>query len=245
MKKVSIIIPVYNSAKYIKQCIDSVINQTYKNIEIIIVDDNSIDESIEIIKKIKDKRIKLISIKKNKGVANARNTGIKNAIGDYICFLDSDDYWNKDKIEKQVNFIEENNYTFIYSSYIYLRENDKHIAKVPKKLSYKDALKNTAIFTSTVMFNMKYLNKKDIMMPEIRMGQDTATWWKVLKKGIIAYGIEEPLVVYRVGNKSLSSNKIRALKRTWKLYQREDINILKKIYCFLCYILNAIKRRIV
>ena len=226
MKKVSIIIPVYNSAKYITQCIESVINQTYKNIEIIIIDDNSTDESIEIIKKIKDKRIKLISIKQNKGVANARNTGIKKATGDYICFLDSDDYWYKNKIEKQIDFIEKNNYVFIYTSYVYLRGNDKHIAKVPKKLTYKEALRNTAIFTSTVMLNMKYLTKKDITMPDIKAGQDTATWWQVLKKGITAYGIEEPLAIYRVGNKSLSSNKIKALKRTWKLYLREDINTI-------------------
>lgn len=245
MKKVSIIIPVYNSSKYLKQCIDSVINQTYKNLEIIIIDDNSSDNSTEIINKIKDNRIKLVSNKKNKGVANTRNIGIKKATGSYICFLDSDDYWHNDKIKKQVDFIEKNNYTFIYSSYIYLRGNDKHIAKVPKKLTYKKALKNTAIFTSTVMFNMEHLNKKDIMMPIIRMGQDTATWWQILKKGIVAYAIDEPLVIYRVGNKSLSSNKIKALKRTWKLYLREDINLFMKIYCFICYLFNAIKRRIV
>lgn len=246
MKKVSIIIPMYNSEKYLHQCINSVINQTYKNIEIIVVDDHSTDDSIKIINKIKDKRIKLISIRKNKGVANARNTGIKKATGDYICFLDSDDYWYKDKIEKQINYIEKNDYIFIYSSYIYLKSNDKqHIAKVPKKLTYKEALKNTAIFTSTVMLNMKYLTKKDITMPDIKAGQDTATWWQILKKGITAYGMEEPLAIYRVGNKSLSSNKIKALKRTWKIYQRENISMLMKIHCFIYYLLNAIKRRIV
>jgi len=94
------------------------------------------------------------------------------------------------------------------------------------------------------MFNMGHLNKKDIFMPNIKRGQDTATWWQVLKKGITAYGIDEPLAIYRVGEKSLSSNKIKALKRTWDLYKREDINNIKKVYCFGFYIINAIKRRI-
>ena len=94
------------------------------------------------------------------------------------------------------------------------------------------------------MFNMNKLKKDDIYMPNIKRGQDTATWWQVLKKGITAYGMPDVLAIYRVGQgASLSSNKIRALKRTWQLYKREDINYIKKIYCFLCYIINAIKRR--
>ena len=245
MKKVSVIIPTYNSEKYIKECINSVINQTYKNLEIIVIDDKSTDKTLEVIKTIKDKRIKVITLSKNKGVSNARNIGIKKSTGDYISFIDSDDYWIKEKISKQISFMEKNDYTFIYSSYIYLNENKKHIAKVPKKLNYKQALKNTAIFTSTVMFNMKYLSKNDILMPNIKLGQDTATWWKVLKKGIIAYGIKEPLVIYRVGNSSLSSNKIKALRRTWNLYKRENLNVVKRIYYFICYIFNAVKRRLV
>lgn len=115
---------------------------------------------------------------------------------------------------------------------------------MPKSLNYKQALKNTAIFTSTVMFNMNHLNKEDIYMPNLRRGQDTATWWQILKKGIMAYGMEDVIAIYRVGENSLSSNKFKALKRTWDLYKREDINYFKKIYCFLCYIKNAIKRRI-
>ena len=170
----------------------------------------------------------------------------KQLAGEYICFLDSDDYWVLDKIEKQVKFIEENNYTFIYGNYKFLKPDGKTtIANVPKSLTYNKALKNTAIFTSTVMFNMNKLTKEDIYMPDIKKGQDTATWWQVLKKGITAYGIQEVLATYRVGEgNSLSSNKIKALKRTWQLYKREDIGYFKKIYCFMCYVVNAIKRRV-
>ncbi len=243
MKKVSIIIPMHNSSKHIEECIDSVLNQTYENIELVIVDDKSSDNSIELVEKICDDRIKIIKLSQNVGAAQARNTGIDYATGDYICFLDSDDFWNLEKIEKQVNFIEENNYSFIYSGYAYFRNNKITTAHVPNSINYEAALKNTTIFTSTVMFNMRKLKKEDIYMPNIKRGQDTATWWKVLKKGITAYGIDEVLAFYRVGEKSLSSNKFKALKRTWDLYKREDINLVKKIYCFNWYVVNAIKRR--
>lgn len=244
MKKVSVIIPMHNSSKHIEECVISVLRQTYKNIEIIIVDDASEDNCLELLKKIKDDRIKIIELKQNVGAALARNKGIENATGELICFLDSDDYWFLDKIEKQVRFIEDNNYVFVYGAYEYLNINRRHKVHVPQKINYNQALKNTTIFTSTVMFNMNYLSKEDIYMPNIKRGQDTATWWKVLKKGITAYGIDESLAVYRVGEKSLSSNKIKALKRTWNLYSRENIRYINKIYCFNCYIFNAIRRRI-
>ena len=242
MKKVSIIVPVYNCEKYIKECINSVINQTYKNLEIIIVDDKSTDNSLSIINSFNDKRIKVISLKENSGVSIARNKGVEVSTGELICFLDSDDYWNKEKIERQVKFIDGK--AFIYSDYEYLKKGKRKRVHVPKTITYKEALKNTTIFTSTVMFNMKYLNKEDIYMPLVKLGQDSSTWWKVLKKVNIAYGMNEVLSIYRVGESSLSSNKIKSVIGTWNILKLEDINYLKKIYYFICYVINAIKRRI-
>lgn len=243
MDKVSVIIPMHNSSRFIKECLDSVIAQTYKNLEIILVDDASSDNTVEIVKNYKDKRIKLIELKENVGAAIARNTGVENSTGDYICYLDSDDYWKLKKIEKQVKFIKGK--AFIYSSYQYLNNNNKtHIAKVPKFLTYKQLLKNSAIFTSTVMVNMKYLDKQDLYMPNIRMGQDYGAWYKILKKVDVAYGMDEVLSIYRVGNDSLSSNKFKAMKRSWNLYKMEGIPFIKRCYYFMCYGFNAIKRRI-
>lgn len=244
MKKVSVIIPMYNSSKHIEECINSVINQTYKNLEIIVVDDASSDNSVNIVESKHDSRIKIIKLHKNVGAAMARNNGIKQATGDFICFLDSDDFWYLEKIEKQIKFIEQNNCEFVYSGYKFLKNNKTNIVHIPKCMNYKQACKNTTIFTSTVMFNMQNLKKEDIYMPNIKRGEDTATWWKVLKKNIIAYGIDEVLATYRVGEKSLSSNKLKALYGTWNLYKRENISFIKKIYFFNCYIINAIKRRI-
>ena len=242
MKKVSVIIPMHNSSKHILECIDSVINQTYKELEIILIDDKSSDKTIRKIKNIKDKRIRIIKLNKNMGAAMARNKGIEASTGDYICFLDSDDFWKIDKVEKQLKFIKDK--AFIYSKYEYLRGNKTYIANVPEVLTYDGLLKNSAIFTSTVMLNMKYLTKDDIYMPNIRMGQDYGAWYKILKKVKVAYGMQEVLSVYRVGNKSLSSNKFKAIKRTWNLYKMEKLPFFKRVYCFISYGINAIKRRI-
>lgn len=246
--KVSVIIPVYNSEKYIEKCLKSVLNQTYSNLEILIINDHSIDSSLDIIDNIKDDRVRVVSFDKNKGVSAARNKGIELASGKYICFLDSDDYWNLEKIEKQIKFIEKNNYKFIYSNYAFFNDKTQKVTKrtnVPKKITYEKAIKNTTIFVSTVMLDMTQLKKEDIYMPDIKIGQDTSCWWQILKKGITAYGMEELLAYYRVYNQSsLSSNKINAVKGAWNIYKREDLPLFKRIHCFMCYILNAIRRRL-
>ena len=242
MKKVSVIIPIHNSSLYLEECINSVVNQTYKNLEIILINDNSTDNSIDIINSFCDKRIKVINLDNNYGVSIARNKGVELSTGDFICFLDSDDYWNLKKIEKQVKFIK--NKAFIYSDYEYLKNSKKKRVIVPKSITYQEALKNTTIFTSTVMFNMQKLTKEDIYMTNIKLGQDSSTWWKVLKKVHIAYGMNEVLSVYRVGNKSLSSNKIKSVIGTWNILKKENMNIFKTLWYFACNILNAIKRRI-
>lgn len=240
--KISIIIPVYNTSKYIEECLNSVIHQTYKDIEIIVIDDKSTDNSLELIKDIKDERIILIELETNRGAGVARDKGIEAATGNYICFLDSDDYWiQPEKLEKQISFIQGK--AFIYSKYLYLCENKTHIAKVPKSLTYNQLLKNSSIFTSTVMLNMKYLTKDDIYMPDMRRGQDYAAWYKILKKIGTAYGMQEVLSAYRVGHNSLSHNKLKAIKRTWNLYKHEHLPLFKRIECFIFYAFNAIKRR--
>lgn len=238
--------PVYNEENFILDSINSVLNQTYKNFELLVIDNASADNSIKFVRNIKDNRIKIITIKDNQGVSYARNIGIKKAQGDYICFLDADDYWVKEKLEKQVQFMKKNNYEFIYSNYMYVHRDgtEKKLVKVPLVLNYKKALKNTTIFTSTVMLNMNKLKKNIVYMPNLKRGQDTATWWQILKTGINAYGMNELLAYYRLKGKSLSSNKILALKRTWKIYKLQNICFIKRLYYFTFYIINAIKRRI-
>ena len=249
MKKdlVSIIIPVYNAEKFIKETIDSVLDQTYDNFELILVNDCSTDKSSDIIKEYKDKRVKLLNNKVNSKAAVSRNNGIKKAKGKYICFLDADDKWDKEKLEKQVNFMKEKDCAFSFTSYEFADENCIPNGKkviVPDTITYKEALKNTTIWTSTVMFDMTKLSKEDIYMPDVK-SEDTASWWSILKKIDCAYGLKDILSFYRRSEGTLSSNKFEAIKRIWNLYRNvEHLNIFSSLYCFFFYAFRAVVRRI-
>ncbi len=245
---VSIIIPVYNAEKFIEETIQTVLDQTYLNWELILVNDCSTDKSVKKIKKfLDDPRIKLINNKINSKAAVSRNNGIKAANGRYICFIDADDKWNKYKISKQVRFMKHNKCSFSFTGYEFANEkcipNGKKVF-VPEKLSYNQALKNTTIWTSTVMFDMTKLTKEDIYMPNVK-SEDTACWWSILKKVDYAYGLNEILSYYRRSEGTLSSNKFEAIKRIWNLYRNvEHLNIFKSIYCFFWYAFRAVIRRV-
>lgn len=243
---ISIIVPIYNKEKYIDDIISTVKMQTYKNWEIIFIDDASTDTSVKQIESKLSDKIKLCKFKHNKGVSQARNEGIALAQGEYIAFLDADDLWRKDKLQKQIEFMKEKKVAFSFTSYQY-EKNGKlgKIVNVPEKLTYVQALKNTVIFTSTVMLNVEIIGKKIMMMPSAKFGEDSITWWNILKNGNVAYGINENLVTYRRSEKSLSSNKIFTTRCTWNSYRKyQKFGIIKSLYYFLFYIFNAIKRRI-
>ena len=245
---VSIVTPVYNSEKFISETIDSIQNQTYKHWELILVDDCSSDNSYDIISKyIKyDKRIRYIKLEKNSGAAVSRNTGIKNAKGRFIAFLDSDDIWLPEKLEKQLKYMLDKKIGFTFTSYRYMKEDGtktNKVAKAPYKINYNGLLKNTIIGCSTVVLDRQIVG--DFLMPLVRKGQDTATWLMILRNQKYAYGMEEILVDYRLVGNSLSSNKIKALKRTWNIYRSvEKINVFKSTYVFCFYVFNAIKKRL-
>lgn len=245
---VSIITPVYNAERFLEDTIKSVEKQSYKNWELILVDDCSKDSSSEIIEKFRsyDDRIKYIKLEKNSGAAVSRNTGIKNANGRFIAFVDSDDLWEETKLEKQIEYMLKENIGFSFTSYRYMRENGEKtnkVAKAPSKIDYEGLLKNTIIGCSTVVLDRKIIG--DFEMPLVKRGQDTATWLKILRTEKYAYGIEEALVNYRIVGNSLSSNKIKALKRTWNTYRNvEELGLFKSMYVFCFYVFNAIKKRL-
>ena len=247
---VSIIVPVYNAGKWIEDTILSVRSQTYMDWELILVDDGSTDNSVEEIRRFMtdgEDRIRLIDAgAKNCGAAHARNRGVEEAKGRYICYIDADDLWSPDKLEKQLAFMEENDAAFSFTGYEFADESGvgvQKIVRVPKTITYKQALKNTTIFTSTVMFDMDKLTKDDIMMPEVP-SEDTATWWKVLKKTGRAYGLDEQLTLYRRGSGTLSSNKMTAVQRIWNLYRNvEGLGVIYSAYCFVFWAVHAVARR--
>jgi len=236
---VSIITPSYNSAKFISQAIESVIEQTYQNWEMIIIDDMSLDNSNRIIEEYMrdEKRIKLITLTENVGSATTRNYGIKEAKGRYIAFLDSDDYWDVYKLEKQLNFMQENNIALSFTSYYHIEEESANIiysANALTKVNYQELLKKNIIGCLTAMYDIKILGK--VYMPNIRKRQDYALWLDILKRVPYAYGLDEMLGYYRVRKDSLSSNKILSSIYNWKLYREvEKLPLYKAIYYFGWY----------
>ena len=249
---VSIIVPVYCAAPYIAETIKMVRGQTYHHWELILVDDASSDNSMQIIqeimdKEVADKRLHLIRKDRNEGAAKARNTGIAEAQGRYIAFLDADDIWHPDKLEKEIAFMEEKHAGFAFTAYEFGDENARgtgKIVKVPEQLTYRQALSRTVIFTTTVMFDTTVIPKELIWMPTVE-SEDTATWWKILRAGYTAYGYQESLAIYRRPAKSLSSNKFVAMKRIWHLYRREEkLSLLSSAIRFCLWAVRATLRRI-
>lgn len=242
---VSIITPSYNSEKFISMTIDSVLRQTYRNWEMIIVDDASTDNTCTIIYDYckKDNRIKLIRLKKNSGAAVARNRAIEKSKGKYIAFLDSDDIWLPEKLKIQVEFMLKNKHLFTYSAYKKIDEYGIKIGivGVPEKISYNGLLKTCVIGCLTAVYDAEMLGK--IPMPLIEKRQDFGLWLKILKKIKFAYGIKEPLALYRVRHNSISSNKKNAAFFTWKVYRNiERLNIIISIYYFTHYAIKGILR---
>lgn len=248
---VSIVVPVYNAERFLRDTIRSVQVQTYESWELIFIDDQSKDSSVHIIKRAQksDKRIKLIKMLENGGAANARNAGVELSKGRFLAFLDADDLWVGAKLDSQVAFMSEKACPFAFSSYEFTDERGVPNGKcviAPLKLSYDDALKRSSVFTSTVMIDLDFITKKDIMMPNYPIGEETATWWKLLRMHGDAYGIQEVLSYYRRGTgDTLSSNKFKAMKWRWRLYrQHEKLGLFRSMVNFYHYAIYAVQRRV-
>ena len=242
---VSVITPSFKSGKFIAKTIESVLSQTYENWEMIIVDDCSPDNSNLIVEKYmeKDNRIKLIKLEKNSGPAIARNTAIKEAKGRYIAFLDADDQWLPEKLEKQILFMKENNLPFTYSAYKLIDEEDNILGEFypPAEANYKTLLKTNYIGCLTAIYDSEKLGK--MYMPNILKRQDHALWLKILKKIKTTRGILEPLAIYRIRKNSVSSNKIKSAIYQWKIYREvEKLSVPKSMYYFIHYVWNGIRK---
>ncbi len=247
---VSIITPVYNCEKLIKETIKSVQEQTYKNWEMILVDDCSTDKSEEIINEFaqKDDRIKYFKLEENSGAAIARNCALEKSNGRFIAYLDADDLWRENKLEVQIKFMLDNKCAFSCTDYEKIDEEGdslNKIVKIPQKVNYNLFLRNTIIQTVGVMVDTKITGKELLVMPNIRRRQDAATWCQLLKAGYNCYEVPENLSYYRVVTNSLSSNKFKAVKGTWYLYRNiEKLSLPKACFCFIGYAFNAVKKRI-
>jgi teichuronic acid biosynthesis glycosyltransferase TuaG len=239
---VSIITPTYNSAKYIAETIFSVQNQTYQNWEIIIIDDDSTDETAPIILELakKDKRIQFYKLNENSGTGIARNYALKYAKGKYIAFLDSDDLWKPEKLQKQIRFLKQNKVAFTFSFFECIDEKGMALNKrmeSPKKLSLLRLFFCNYIGNLTAIYDSEELGK--IPIATIRKRQDWILWITILKKIKVAYPLEESLAFYRIRNNSVSSNKIKLLKENYNVYYKYyKYNALVSALFLMIFIFN-------
>ncbi len=246
---VSIVVPVYQVERFIEETIAAVQRQSYKNWELLLVDDCSKDNSCALIERAaaEDSRIRLIRQETNQGAAAARNCGVRKAKGRFLCFLDSDDLWESEKLSEEILFMQKKQAGFVFTGYEFADEKGiglGKIVRVPEEITYSQALKNTTIFTSTVMIDRKKIQDEDIYMPLIA-SEDTATWWHLLKVYGKAYGLDKNLVKYRRSANTLSSNKMVAIRRIWQLYRRQErLSLVYSAYCLCFWAVRAVLRRV-
>ena len=244
---ISIIVPLYNAEKFIWETVQSVINQTYKDFELLLVDDCSTDRSLAAAEAINDPRVRVIRQEQNSGAYAARNRGLSEAKGRYIAFLDADDKWAPEKLEEELKFMTEKDAGFVFTGYEFADEKcvgTGKVVKVPETITYKQALYNTTIFTSTVLIDREKVPDELIVMPHIA-SEDTATWWQILRAGHTGYGLDKNLVLYRRASGTLSSNKFVALKRIWNLYRKAaGLSVLSSATHFVRWAFRAVLRRV-
>jgi teichuronic acid biosynthesis glycosyltransferase TuaG len=240
---VSIVMPAYNCEKYVIEAINSVLAQTYRNWELLVLDDGSKDNTLRIIEEFsqKDSRIKALPNGKNMGVSATRNRGIELASGDWIAFLDSDDMWEPEKLEKQFEIVEKEAAEFLFTGSSYVNEEGepyKGIFEVPEKITYKKLRNQNVISCSSVLIKKKYF--ENIKMEKDEMHEDYAVWLRVLKLGIKAFGVNEPLLIYRISKNSKSGNKMKTVKMTYKVFRFVGINPIGSAYFMLRHVIASV-----
>lgn len=248
MPLVSVIMPCYDMEGFIADSIESVLNQSFTDLELLIVDDASNDMTLDVVRYycMHDDRVKLTVKNQHTGIADTRNQAISKAQGRYLAFLDADDIWHPDKLEKQLAFMQQNDVAFSYSAYELIDEEGQPLLKTiatAGNLSHDEYLRNTIIGCSTVVLDTKKVG--EVSVPDFRTSEDTATWLMLLKQGFKAYAMDEALVSYRIRRQSASSNKFKASYDLWKVYrQQERLPFSKALDYFASYAFHAIKKRL-
>ena len=247
MSLISIIMPYYKKRNFVKNSILSVINQSHQDFEIIVIYDDNENEDYQYIKDIEnlDKRIKVIKNNKNIGAGLSRNVGIQNANGDYIAFLDCDDFWEKDKLKIQLEFMKKNNYLISCTSYKIVNFNNEIVnsRNVKEVLNFKNLIYSCDIGLSTVMLKKNMLNKNYIF-PNIKTKEDYVFWLKITKDNINIYGLQNELTNWRKLDDSLSSNFYQKIIDGFRVYHTYlGFNFFKSIIYLFILSINYLRKK--
>ena len=242
---ISVVMPNYNGHRFVEQAIDSVLSQTYQNFELLIVDDCSEDDSLQLIKRKtqSDSRIRVIALEDNAGVANARNVGIKEAKGEYIALLDNDDLWTKDKLERQLA-IAEKGADIVYCSYDFIDEQNSPIKKpfiVPQQTNFNKMLASSVISCSTSFIKTELMQAHPFNADFYH--EDYVLWMELLRVCPTAYGDEKVLMHYRQVTGSRSNKKSNAAKERWNTYRKAlKLNAVTSAWAFVRYAVNGVMK---
>jgi teichuronic acid biosynthesis glycosyltransferase TuaG len=240
---VDIIVPNFNKGEFLKKCLESVFNQSYKKWKLIVVDDNSTDNSLEILKKLKNKKkIKIIELKKNKGPSYCRNLGIKHSCNNYIAFLDSDDIWKPNKLHDQLTYMIENKFNFTFSDYCTFYENKKrNSTNLKHSFNYKEFILNSSINSSTMIIKKNII--KGIKFKKLNLLEDYIFKCQILKKNYTANKINKVLAFYRVNQKNRSKDKFKNLLFLWRVNKKfNKLSFLKNLKSLIYISINSLKK---
>lgn len=244
---VSIVMPAYNAQDYIQEAIQSVLQQTYTEWELLVIDDASSDRTAEIVNQLvrKDRRVHYIKNKANIGAAESRNRGVELAKGQWIAFLDSDDCWHPDKLKRQLDLAEKHRAEFVFSGSAFMNKDGRRLEyylAVPEQISYSQLLKQNIISCSSVLIKKSLI--ADFPMKHAEdMHEDFAVWLQILKnRNLQAFGINEPLLIYRITAASKSGNKIRAARMTYRVYRYLGLSVFEAIYYWLWYVCRSLRK---
>lgn len=243
---VSIVVPCYNSKKFISETINSVLVQNYTNWELIIVDDCSTDGVCDVVLPFvaKDARIRFFQNEKNIGVSRTRKKAIEIANGEWVAFLDSDDCWRENKLSKQLECATVNEAEFVFTASSFIDDEGKPYESVfhvpPRVDDYRQLLKQNVISCSSVLVKRDIVLKYPMDVDDKVVRGDFLCWLQILKGGTLAFGIDEPLLVYRVRRESVSSNKLAAAMRNYRTYKKIGLELLPRLYYFAHYAVNGV-----
>ena len=246
MELVSVVIPYFRKKKYITETISSVLRQTYKNLEVVVVYDDETKVDLDFINNLKnnDSRIKIITNPLNLGAGECRNIGITNAKGSYIAFVDADDIWDEKKIELQLSYMMSNNYSFTHTSYKIINSDNKIVGhrKAKNFENYQSLLGSCDIGLSTVMIK-KNIFTNDLKFPNLKTKEDFVLWLKFLKKNYKIFGINTDLTSWRKLNNSLSSSTLQKLIDGFNVYHKfMKFNFIKSLYYLMVLCANYLRK---
>lgn len=240
-EKVSIIMAAYNAERTVDKAVRSVLSQTYPHFELIVIDDCSSDHTVQLVSAYSDPRIRLVCHRQNKGVSLTRHEGVSLATGRLIAVLDSDDWWEPDKLRLQVERMEATSASLVFTASTFMTSQGKDIPwvlHVPDDISYRKLLRQNLISNSSVLVRRDlYLRYEEL---DDTTHEDFACWLRMLRAGHRAVGIDRPLLHYRLSDNSKSSNKWKALVMNWRTYRVVGLGLIEASYNMLWYIVNGL-----